>query len=36
MEIKYQPIIRIWIDTEQKIASFHAFAEQNHFLLLRP
>lgn len=31
METKCQPIIRIWIDTEQKIASFHALAELNLF-----
>ena len=24
MEIKRQPMIRIWIDTERKIASFHS------------
>ena len=31
METKCQFMIRIWIDTEQKIASFHALAERNHF-----
>ena len=33
METKCQPISRIWLDTERKIASFHPLAdtEQNHF-----
>ena len=33
METKCQPISRIWLDAERKIASFHPLAdtEQNHF-----
>mgnify|MGYP001128873806 CR=1 FL=1 len=30
-ETKCQPIIRIWIDMERKIASFHSITEQSHF-----
>ena len=31
METKCQPMIQIWIDTEQKIASFHEVAGLNPF-----
>lgn len=31
MEIKCQPTIQIWIDTERKIASFHAVEGLNPF-----
>ena len=31
MKTKCQPIIKIWIDTERKIASFHAVANLKFF-----